>query len=422
MEIHKVEDLVITLEKEGADRYIKISAPIRYGVCHEIKSPDYTFQFNLNGEIRTIQGRGEGWLDAAEWLKRTPANDWTYFSAGGYSGAFDFTGEYYVPCLSYDTNAVLFSDRFNSPDVEKAFAAWHNLRDHLSRMNLSDMPAQLADFIRRAAQKGPEELGKRAQRFHEIIGGEVSVLPPDARHVEYDVIPVIIADGCLYNCTFCRVKSGKSLTLRTRDNISEQIQALREFFGPELVNHNSIFLGQHDALFADKELIASAARQAYDSFEIGRSKMKEPRMFLFGSVDSMLRCEEEVFEMLERLPFYTYINLGLESADADTFTAIGKPLTPKKVTKAFKRMMEINQRYPGIEVSGNFIYGADLPQGHLSSIADLTHNHLKHFHSKGTIYVSPMENIGSKEEMRSRFLEFKRMCRLPCYMYLIQRL
>jgi len=422
MEIHKVEDLVITLEKEGADRYIKISVPIRYGVYHEIKSPDYTFEFSLNGEIRTIQGHGGGWLDAAEWLKRTPGNDWAYFSAGGYSGAFDFTGEYYVPCLSYDTNAVLFSDRFNSPDVEKAFAAWHELRERLSRMNLAGMPAKLATFIRQAAQKGPEELEERAQRFHEIIGGQVSVLPPDARHVEYDVIPAIIADGCLYNCSFCRVKSGKSLTLRTRENIREQIQALREFFGPELVNYNSIFLGQHDALFADKELIAFAARQAYEGLAIGSSRMQEPRMFLFGSVDSMLRCEEDLFAMLDRLPFFSYINLGLESAHAETFAAIGKPLTPKKVTKAFKRMIAVNQRYPNVEVSGNFIYGADLPEGHLASIVDLTHNHLKHFHSKGTIYVSPMENIGSKEEMRSKFLEFKRMCRLPCYLYLIQRL
>jgi len=146
MDIYKIDDLSITLNKEGADRYIKISYPIRYGRFHEIKTPDYTFQYNLNGEIKTIQGRGEGWLDASEWLKRTMGGDWAYFSAGGYTGAFDFTGEYYVPCLSYDTNAVLFSDRFNSPDVDKAFAAWHDLRGRLAGLDLSEKEAPLQRF------------------------------------------------------------------------------------------------------------------------------------------------------------------------------------------------------------------------------------------------------------------------------------
>ena len=54
MDIYKIDDLSITLNKEGADRYIKISYPIRYGRFHEIKTPDYTFQYNLNGEIKTI--------------------------------------------------------------------------------------------------------------------------------------------------------------------------------------------------------------------------------------------------------------------------------------------------------------------------------------------------------------------------------
>src|SRR6056297_3882951 len=164
MRTHTVEDLTVTLEKEGADRYIKISYPLRYGVYSEVRTPDDTFQFNLNGEIKTIQGHGRGWLDASEWLKRTVGNDWIYFSAGGYTGAFDFTGEYYVPCLSYDTNAVLFSDRFNSPDVDKAFAAWHDLRGRLAGLDLSEKEAPLQRFIQQAAEKGPDWLQQRADR------------------------------------------------------------------------------------------------------------------------------------------------------------------------------------------------------------------------------------------------------------------
>jgi hypothetical protein len=240
--------------------------------------------------------------------------------------------------------------------------------------------------------------------------------------VEYDVIPVVIADGCLYNCRFCRVKSGLPFQLRSEADMEEQIRSLREFYGRDLQNFNSIFLGQHDALFAGREPIEFAARKAYEGLSVARSRMKEPRLFLFGSVDSMLRAEEALFPMLNRLPFFTYINLGLESADAETFAALGKPLTPERVRRAFRQMINVNRRFENIEVTANFVYGAKLPAGHLASIIDLTRSHLDHFHGKGAIYVSPLESIGSKEEMLRDFAELKRMCRLPCYIYLIQRL
>jgi hypothetical protein len=422
MKTYTIDDFAVSLDKEGADRYVKISYPVRYGVYREIKTPEHTFQFNLNNEIKTIQGRRGGWLEAAEWLKRTVGGDWAYFSAGGYTGAHVYTGEYYVPCLSYDTNAVLFSNRFNSPDVDNAFSAWHDLRSRLCCLEHSKMEAPVSDFIARVAETTPEALEKRARRFHEIIGGVISVLPPDVRHVEYDVIPVNVADGCLYNCRFCRVKSGKTFRLRSKQDILGQISALKDFYGPDLVNYNSIFLGNHDALFAGEEALFFSASKAYEGLEIGKSRMKEPRLFLFGSVDSMLRAPESLFSMLNRLPFYTYINLGLESADAETFRAIGKPLSTEKVIRAFRRMIEVNRGHANIEVSANFVYGANLPQGHLPSIVSLTREHLPHFHSKGAIYVSPLEDIGSKAEMLSRFMELKKMCRLPCYIYLIQRL
>jgi len=240
--------------------------------------------------------------------------------------------------------------------------------------------------------------------------------------VEYEVIPVVIQDGCLYNCRFCRVKSGQGFTLRTEADILEQIRALKEFYGPDLLNYNSIFLGNHDALFAGKEAIEFGARKAYEGLDIAHAMMKEPRLFLFGSVDSILRSDEAAFDMLNRLPFYTYINLGLETADADTFEAIGKPLTPKKVEKAFKQMIWVNQHYPNIEVTANFVYGAWLPENHMASIISLARGQLSHFHSKGALYVSPLEEMGKKADMLDSFMELKKKCRLPCYIYLIQRL
>ncbi|MGM0453466.1 MAG: radical SAM protein [Thermodesulfobacteriota bacterium] len=418
----RIDNIVITPEKQGADQYIKISYPIRYGRYGEIKTPGHVFGFTLNGEIQTIQGRTGDWLQNAEWLKRTAGNDWAYFSAGGYTGAHNYTGEYYIPCLSYQTNAIFGRDRFESDAVKAAFAAWHRLHEKLADMDTTPLPAAARDFIRRVLAMTPQRLAERARRFHDIIGGPVSVLPPDARHVEYDVIPLNIADGCLYNCGFCRVKTGRGFSRRPAENIIGQLKELNAFYDRDLVNYNAVFLGQHDALFAGGRHIEFAAERAYEILEIEKSVMKEPRLFLFGSVDSMLKADETLFNRLNRLPFYTYINLGFESADADTLARLEKPLTPEKIGQAFDRMLAVNRNFRHIEISANFVIGENLPDTHLPSILALTRDRLDHFYSKGAIYLSPLEEIGEKERFLTRFNEFKTLCRLPAYIYLIQRL
>lgn len=422
MESFSINDLHITTRKAGSDRYVKISYPLRYGVYTEIRFAAHTFGFNLNGEIKTISGHGKGWLDAAEWLKRTAGNDWIYFYSGGYTGAYDFTGEYYVPCLPYISNAVFGRDRFFSEEVAAAFEAWKKLQNRMETVDMSLLPKRAAEVIRQIKMMTPDVLEKRAENLHDIIGGDLSVLPPDARHVEYEIIPLIIADGCLYHCGFCSVKSDRVFTPRSRKNIDDQIRNLKSHFSADLKNYNSIFLGQHDPLHAGVDLIEHAAVKAYEEFDLGRSFMKDPRLFLFGSADSLLEAPDGLFERINRLPFMTFMNIGLESADEKTLQVLQKPLRAEKITRAFQKMMEINQAFCNIEISANFVYGALLPETHLPSILDLTRNQLSRPHAKGSIYFSPLEDFGTKQHLLARFMEFKKLCRLPAYLYLIQHL
>lgn len=407
---------------KGASKYIKISYPMRFGRYGEIRTPACIFSFHPNGEIRTIQGRSGGWLTSAEWLKRTAGGDWQYFSAGGYAGAFNYTGEYYIPCLPYQSNTLFGADAFERQEVREAFEAWHKLQKDIENLNPGSFSGPEKQFLQKIQHMNPETLQSRAKRLHEIIGGPVSVLPPDCRHVEYDVIPVIISDGCLYNCRFCRVKSGRGFTVRSRRAVTDQLHALAEFYGENLVNYNSIFLGQHDALHAGKEAISFAARQAWDILKISHSVMAEPRIFLFGSVDSIMAADQSLFEMLNKLPFYTYINIGLESGDTNTLSTLGKPLNAKKVEAAFSKMMTINEKYFQVEITANFVMGKGLPDNHLPSILDLTRKRLAHFYPRGAAYLSPLESMGDKNRLLTRFNEFKTLCRLPAYIYLIQRL
>jgi hypothetical protein len=75
---------------------------------------------NPNGEIKYLQGLDKGWPYPAEWLKRTAGNDWVYYSAGDYKGVYGLLGEYYVPCLSYQSNSIFSEKPFDHPSVRSA--------------------------------------------------------------------------------------------------------------------------------------------------------------------------------------------------------------------------------------------------------------------------------------------------------------
>jgi radical SAM superfamily enzyme YgiQ (UPF0313 family) len=245
--------------------------------------------------------------------------------------------------------------------------------------------------------------------------------------VDYEVIPIIVADGCLYNCGFCRVKTGQDFAPRTPQDILRQIKNLKRFYAQDLHNYNAIFLGQHDALSAGRELLELAAKNAYEIFEFEHSYLRGTCLFLFGSVDSMIHSEERLFESLNHLPFSIYINIGLESNDPTTLEALKKPVSVEKVREAFIRILDINRRYEKIEVTSNFVFGKDLPPGHLPSLLELTRGRLNLSRNKGAVYLSPLMDEGmrdkeSKRELLRRFLKLKTQSRLPTFIYLIQRL
>jgi hypothetical protein len=422
METHRFNGIHITLDKQGAREFTKVSYPIRYGNYTELKTDGYVYQYNLNGEIKHIRGSGPSWPHPSEWLKRTVANDWIYYSAGSYDDVYDLFGEYYIPCLSYPSNAFVGVKQFTERVIQEAISSLEKLPETLRPLKSEATSGHLGDFLENLIRYGPEELRKRAQKFHEILGGPLAVLPPDTRHVDYDVVPVVVADGCLYNCGFCRVKTGRHFTLRPENDILRQINGLKSFYGRDLCNYNSLFLGQHDALHAGAGLLALAAETAYEQFDFEHSNLKNPKLFFFGSVDSFLEAKESLFETLNNLPFDTCINLGFESIDCDTLALLKKPLETDAVRTAFVRMIDINKRYEHIEISANFVIGDRLPPNHLDGMLGLIRDGLDHFYSKGSVYLSPLAQGETKRDIVETFRKVKRLSRLPVFIYLIQRL
>ena len=147
-----------------------------------------------------------------------------------------------------------------------------------------------------------------------------------------------------------------------------------------------------------------------------------PLLFLFGSVHSLLKSENKLFEKLNQLPFHTYINIGLESTDAPTLAYIGKPVDELKVHEAFNKMFDINATYHNIEVTANFLIGKGLSAEHYQSIKELLREAPVTSRGKGAIYLSPLKDSPKKRELLPLINEIKEQSRIPVHVYLIQRL
>jgi hypothetical protein len=418
---YKEPEISIQLNCRGAREYTKMSFPVKYGLFSRIETRDMVFEFNLNREIRHAKSKAAAWIHPSEWMKRTMGNDWVYYSTGGYAGVVESIGEYYLPNLMYRTNSLLGGKPFETAEVARISNNWHTLLSKID-VNTPSMPETIALWLEEAKKVTPEDLAQRAKKLFAVSGARTTVLPPDARHSDYDIIPVTIQDGCLYKCRFCKVKNKKAFMERSRQDVDAQILALKSLYGRDLVNYNAIFLGEHDGLNAPMDLILYAARTAHEQFGWRNAYMKKPMLYFFGSVDALLKADERLFHRLDELPFHTSINIGLESADDRTLSLLGKPVSAQKVKKAFARMQTINQNFSKIEMTCNFVMDRDLPASHNRTMLDLVREKINLTRPKGTVYLSPLQFGAPSREVLFDFYHLKTQSRLPMFLYIIQRL
>jgi hypothetical protein len=403
----------------GAVEYTKLSYPVKYGHFSRLETDDYIFEFNLNHEICHAKSKQRTWIHPSEWLKRTMGNDWVYYSTGGYSGVFEALGEYYLPNLMYPTNSLLGGTPFKEKQIQGIVKGWYKI---ISQLRDTGMPDEFSQWLLSIQQQTPEKLQKKAQRLFDISGSRVTVMPPDARHVDYNIIPLTISDGCLYKCRFCKVKNKNKFCLRSNQDIDNQITRLKKLYDKDIINFNALFLGEHDALASPCELILETVEKAYDAFEFQSSIMEKTYLFMFGSVDSFLSADDILFTTLNDLGFQTFINIGLESYDQATLDLIGKPVTKKQVGQAFEKIQTINDTFSNIEITCNFIMDESLPDAHYDALMTLIRDSATRTKPKGCVYLSPLTFGSPSREALYDFYRLKSLSRFPTFLYLIQRL
>ena len=421
----RLRNLMITTEKKGTNQINKTSFPQRFGKYAEIKTTDYEFQFNLNGEVKSIRGLNMNWPHPSEILKRTDGNDWVYHSVGVSAGTGkirELIGEYYLPCPSYPTNSVWSFNPYADTKVSQAFAAWYQLFGTLYEIRQQNVPREVGEFIDLIITNDDSTLLQKKEVLHTILKGEISVLPPDTRYVDYDVIPLMISDGCNYHCDFCKVKTKLKFRTRSKESILDQLNELKGYYGRNIENYTGLFLGNHDGLAADDSLIEWSASEAYERLGLKNSYSKNLKLFLFSSVDSLLNAGPGLFDWFEQSPYDTHLNIGFESVDETTLARIKKPIAVDKVRDAFDKMLVLNREYPSVEVTANFLLGEQLPEDHNRSLKQLLGDLPDSLPKKGTVYLSPLMGSTDTESLLPLFYELKSESRLPTYLYLIQRL
>ncbi len=346
-------------------------------------------------------------------------NDWVYYSSGGYAGVFEALGEYYLPNLEYSTNSIIGGKPFREREIKNIIENYHHIIGELSHKDLSK---PIYDWFQSIKKNSPGKLKEKAERLFRLLGSRVSVLPPDARHVDYNVIPIYISDGCLYKCKFCKVKNKRQFSVRTQSQINTQLSELKQIYSTDISNYNSIYMGEHDALNAPDHLILRTLQSATISFGLNNSYMKNKYLFMFGSVDSLLNKEIDFFQELDRSSFLSFINIGLESYDQATLDYLGKPLDSEKIKLAFDKIQMINNTMNNIEISSNFIIDDSLSSAHYNSMMTLLNPGINRFNPKGTIYLSPLKFSNPSREALYDFYRLKALSRFPTYLYIIQRL
>jgi hypothetical protein len=401
------------------------------------------FDFDLEGRVKRISGYGL-FGTVWDWLQRSLSNEWLYYTN---EKMFDMTttqettGSYYKPI-----NGRTDLPTISNPDVlqrnkQKGLSEFRILLPRLRELleertreifRVSEERSgratdeeieELWRFISTVVDKDQTYLARNAQRLYDVFGftlGQDELVPvfsPDSIVADYQVFPVLDMVGCPENCGFCTVSGKRPFRNYSREEIDGQFSGLREVYGRDIANFNSVVVGQNDP-FTNPEMVLYAAKRAYGELDIANSYPQGSNLFLFIRNRSLLDTPDDVFDRLEELPYENiYLNVGWEAVTNENLGKLGKKQTREEVLAGMKKAAEIMKKGRLI-VSGNFISSNVFNRGYTHDIGQA----LWDTGFRGTAYLSPHLGQCDRETLEGDYSSLVSYEHNNVLLYIMQRL
>ncbi|PJC73275.1 MAG: hypothetical protein CO013_07230, partial [Syntrophobacterales bacterium CG_4_8_14_3_um_filter_58_8] len=152
--------------------------------------------------MKKVSGGPRVWPDPQEVLKRTDGNDLIYYGVHGYDSSYELIKNYYVPFNGVYGSDLFAENPLEGRPVRQALAGFDKLTIEAGRLAAAASCDRPRAFLLRVAAMNREGLAEEGRTLHRIMGANLPVLPPETIDVDYEVIPLILTEGCTYNCRF----------------------------------------------------------------------------------------------------------------------------------------------------------------------------------------------------------------------------
>jgi radical SAM family protein len=182
--------------------------------------------------------------------------------------------------------------------------------------------------LRRIVSTDERVLREDAARYKTVYR-PVGILPPD----QYLAVVVQITEGCSWNaCTFCDFYRHTAFHVKTAEELSAHLGALRDYFGPSLALRRSVFLGDANALCVGHDRLLPLLEAV--------SRELTPRP-LYAFLDAWTGGRKSVadYRAYARLGLRR-VYVGLETGDPELLAWLDKPGSPEQAVELVSRLHE----------------------------------------------------------------------------------
>ncbi len=231
-------------------------------------------------------------------------------------------------------------------------------REALSAGSGTDLAAAMAiDRLGTIAAMDARALAADVARFAAACG-RVGVLPPD----QYLSLAVRLTEGCSWNaCTFCSLYKEVPFRARTPGQLTQQIAALRAYFGPSMALRRTLFLGDANALCLSRQRLLPLLETVADAF---------PGLSLFSFVDAWTGRQRRPHEWRECAALgLRRVYVGLETGDPGLLAWLGKPGRPQDAVELVRALHDGGVAAAVIVLLG--AGGARFDQEHVAQTAEV---------------------------------------------------